>query len=115
LAGRTQRLILLAPETSPKDLIAALRAHVFACFTAPYKTDEVVAMIIRAVEERDCKDGFEVLSAGCDWITLRVTPRRLTAERLVRLMSELRWDLPDPEREPLMLAFGHLWRFQLRP
>src|SRR4030095_786375 len=32
------RLILLAPDTTPKDLIAALRAHVFACFSAPSKT-----------------------------------------------------------------------------
>src|SRR5215510_4531975 len=50
------RLILLAPETSPKDLIAAMRAHVFAFFSVPYNTGEVVAMINRAVEERDWKD-----------------------------------------------------------
>src|SRR6266508_1923299 len=29
------RLILLAPETTSNDLIAALRAHVFACFRDP--------------------------------------------------------------------------------
>ncbi len=57
------RLILLAPETTPKDLIAAMRAHVFACFSLPYNSDEVVAMINRAVQERDWKDGIEVLSA----------------------------------------------------
>lgn len=99
------KLILLAPETTSKDLIAALRAHVFACFSAPYKTVEIVAMIDRAIEERDWKDGIEVLWASCDWIALRVTPRRLTAERLVRFMSELRSDLPDPEKESLITAF----------
>jgi anti-sigma regulatory factor (Ser/Thr protein kinase)/ActR/RegA family two-component response regulator len=99
------RLILLAPDTSSKDLIAILRAHVFACFSSPYNTDEVVAMINRAIEERDWKDGIEVLSATSDWIALRVTSRRLTADRLVRFMSELRSDLPDPEREELITAF----------
>ncbi len=102
------RLILLAPETTPKDLIAALRSHVFACFSAPFKTSEVVAMINRAVEERDWKDGIEVISATCDWIALRVAPRWLTAERLVQFMSELRSDLPDPERESLITAFREI-------
>lgn len=102
------RLILLAPETTPKDLIEALRAHVFACFSAPYKTSEVVTMIGRAIEEHDWKDGIEVLSASCDWIAFRITPRRLTAERLTRFMTELRSDLPDPERELLITAFREI-------
>ncbi len=38
------RLILLAPETTSNDLIAALRAHVFACFSAPYNTGDIIAM-----------------------------------------------------------------------
>jgi DNA-binding response OmpR family regulator len=99
------RLIILAPETTPKDLISAMRAHVFAYFSAPYNAREVVAMINRAVEERDWKDGIEVLSATSNWIALRVSPRRLTAERLVRFMSELSSDLPDTEREELITAF----------
>lgn len=102
------RLILLAPETTPKDLITALRAHVFACFSAPYKISEVMAMIDRAIEECDWKDGIEVLSASSDWIAFRITPRRLSAERLVRFMTELRSDLPDPEREALITAFREI-------
>src|SRR5262249_30271403 len=82
------RLILLAPETTPNDLIAALRAHVFACFSAPYNTSEVIAMIGRALEERDWKDGIEVMSASDDWIAFRITPRRLSAERLVRFITD---------------------------
>src|SRR5262249_42030276 len=37
------RLILLAPETTPNDLIVALRAHVFACFSAPMDVREKLA------------------------------------------------------------------------
>jgi hypothetical protein len=43
-----------------------------------------MAMIGRAIEERDWKDGIEVLSASSDWIAFRITPRRVSAERLVR-------------------------------
>ena len=102
------RLILLAPETTPKDLIAALRAHVFACFSAPYNTGEIIAMIGRAIEERDWKDGIEVLSASDHWIAFKITPRRLSAERLVRFMTELRSDCPIPEKEGLITAFREI-------
>jgi anti-sigma regulatory factor (Ser/Thr protein kinase) len=102
------RIILLAPEAATDDLIAALRAHVFACFSAPYDTTEVLAMAVRAIEAADWKDGIEVLSARPDWIALRVASRKLTAERLVRLMDELKSDLPDPEREALITAFREI-------
>lgn len=102
------RIIVLAPEATNHELIAALRAHVFACFSAPYDTNEVVAMLARALAETDWKDGIEVLSARPDWISLRVASRKLTAERLVRLMDELKSDLPDPEREALITAFREI-------
>ena len=31
------RIILLAPEATSGEVIAAIRAHVFACFTAPFE------------------------------------------------------------------------------
>jgi len=102
------RVIVLAPEASPLELIAALRAHVFACFSAPYDTTEVLAMVVRAIGATDWKDGIEVLSARPDWIALRVACRKLTAERLVCLMDELKSDLPDPEREALIFAFREI-------
>lgn len=102
------RVIVLAPEATTNELIAALRAHVFACFSAPYNQDEVIAMIGRAIKEIDWKDGIEVLSARPDWIALKVASRKLTAERLVRLMDELKSDLPDPEREALITAFREI-------
>ena len=36
------KVIVLAPEATPEDVIAALRAHVFACFAAPFDPAEVV-------------------------------------------------------------------------
>lgn len=102
------RVIVLTPEASTDELIAALRAHVFACFSSPFDTNEVVAMIARAVSETDWKDGIEVLSARPDWIALKVASRKLTAERLIRLMDELKSDLPDSDREGLITAFREI-------
>src|SRR5262245_46803998 len=39
------RIILMAPEASSGEVIAAIRAHVFACFTAPFDLPEIVDMV----------------------------------------------------------------------
>jgi anti-sigma regulatory factor (Ser/Thr protein kinase) len=102
------RTIVLAPEATPEHLIAALRARVFACFSCPYDPAEVVSMVKLAMETNDRVQDIEVLSAHPDWIQLRVTCQLLTAERLVRFMTELRSDLPDPDRSNLITAFREI-------
>ena len=51
------------------------------------------------------RDGIEVESGLPNWLTLRVTCRLLTADRLTRFMSEWRADVPVGERDLLMTAF----------
>jgi anti-sigma regulatory factor (Ser/Thr protein kinase)/CheY-like chemotaxis protein len=102
------RTIVLAPAATPEDVIAALRSKVFACFTQPFDREEIAAMAGRALEADNWRDGIEVLSAQRDWIALRVACRLLTAERLVAFMTELRSDLPDPERADLIMAFREM-------
>ncbi len=102
------RTIILAPEATPEDVIAALRARVFACFSRPFDVAEVAGMIERALQGGDWRNCIEVLSAQPDWIALRVTCQMLTAERLVRFMTELRSDLPDSDRSTLLTAFREI-------
>jgi len=105
---RAARVVLLAPETSQQDVIAALRARVFACFSAPFETGELAATITEAAELEDWRHGIEVLSGLPNWISLRVSSRRVTADRLVRFMTEYRSDLPDADRQNLMTAFREM-------
>jgi anti-sigma regulatory factor (Ser/Thr protein kinase) len=102
------RTIVLAPEATPDDIIGALRAHVFACFTPPFDTDDIADMIASAIETPDWRDGIEVVSGLRDWLTLRVSCRMVTAERLVRFMTEYRTDLPATERDALIMAFREM-------
>jgi len=102
------RTIVLAPAATPEEIIAALRAKVFACFTQPFAQEEIVSMTARALEDSDWRNGIEVLSAEPDWIALRVACRLLTAERLVCFMTELRSDLPNSERGNLIMAFREI-------
>ena len=99
------RVIALAPENSPEEILSALRADVFACFDAPFDLDEIATMTARAVEASDGSKGIEVVSAKRDWIQLRVNCRRLEAERLTHFMSEIQKDLEDSSHQQLLIAF----------
>ena len=99
------RTIILAPSTTPEDVIAALQAQVFICFTAPFDAGTIADMACRAAAATDWRGDIEVLSAHRDWVSLRVNCRLLTAERLLTFLGELRSELPDPDRQDLMLAF----------
>ncbi len=99
------KAIVLAPSATPEEVIASLRAHAFACFTAPFPMGEVAEMIRRAVQNPDWKDGLQVVSARANWLSLRVDCRRLAADRLIRFLTELARELPDVTRDDLLAAF----------
>jgi anti-sigma regulatory factor (Ser/Thr protein kinase) len=102
------RTILLAPEATDQEVIAALRADVFACFTAPFDRHAIADMVAVALDDSEWRDGIEVVSGLPHWLTLRVACRRLTAERLVAFMTELQDALPHDERDLLIAAFREL-------
>jgi anti-sigma regulatory factor (Ser/Thr protein kinase) len=99
------RIVILAPRTTPLQVIAALRGRVFACFSAPFDPSEIADRVARAAEADDWTNGIEVHSATPDWIHVHVNCRLLNAERLVNFFSELRSDVPESPREDFMYAF----------
>ena len=102
------RIIVLAPATSPDDIIAVIRAHVFACYSAPFDYVEIAGMVTQALDQPAWDDGIQIVSGLSNWFTLRVSCRLLTAERLINFMTQLRSDLPDNERDLLIAAFREM-------
>ena len=105
------KVIALAPAVPPDDVIAALRAHVFACFTQPFAVREVADMVRAALAAGEWSDGIEVVSGAQHWLTLRVSCRLLTADRLVRFMTALQSGLMGlrfRERDLLITAFREM-------
>ena len=102
------KVIVLAPAVSPDDLVTALRTHVFACFSRPFDIDEIVAMVHTALRARDWRDGIHVKSGLPNWMTLRVSCRTLTADRLTTFIKEYESSLPEIERDRLALAFREM-------
>jgi anti-sigma regulatory factor (Ser/Thr protein kinase) len=101
-------IIVLAPATSPDDIIAAIRAQVFACYSAPFDYIEIAGMVTQALDQPAWDDGIQIVSGLSNWFTLRVSCRLVTAERLINFMTQLRSDLPDNERDLLIAAFREM-------
>jgi anti-sigma regulatory factor (Ser/Thr protein kinase)/ActR/RegA family two-component response regulator len=105
---RAAKVILLAPEATPAEVIGALKAHVFACFVAPSEPAEIARMARQAIDAVDWRDDIEVVSALPNWLSVRVTSKMLTAERLVAFLNEIPTELQEGERERLLLAFREI-------
>src|SRR5262245_46053713 len=102
------RVIALAPVASHDDVVNSLRANVFACFTKPFDCGEIAAMAKSALAAESWQNGIEVVSSLPYWMTLRVSCHLLTAERLVRFMTEHESSLPEGDRDMMMVAFREM-------
>ena len=102
------RIIVLAPSAEHDDVLAAIRANVFACFTPPVDCREVADMVSTALRADEWQDGIEVVSGLDRWVTLRVSCHLLTADRLVRFMTELQRDTGRADRDLLIAAFREM-------
>jgi anti-sigma regulatory factor (Ser/Thr protein kinase) len=102
------KILILTPVATHADVVDSMRAHVFACFAAPLDYAEVATMAGNALLASGWNDGIQVLSGVEHWLSLRVSCHLLTAERLVRFMTELQSPLPSSERDLLIAAFREM-------
>ena len=101
------RLIILTDQTTPADVIAAMRARAFSYFSKPLSFESLADMIRLATEGPCWDDGIEVLSATPAWIRLVARCDLRTAERLVQFVHEIA-GLPDAERNDVAMAFREI-------
>lgn len=109
------KCIVLARHSTPDEVIAALRARVFACFTPPFDADQIANLACSAASDSEWREDIQVLSAKPGWVSVRVNCRLLTAERLMTFANELsaqspedtRWELMQALREILLNAMEH--------
>ena len=102
------KCIMLASHSTPDEVIAALRARVFACFTPPFDPGEIASLASKAASDNQWRDDIQVLSARPGWVSVRVNCRLLTAERLMTFAKELSAQLPEDTREEIMQAFREI-------
>jgi anti-sigma regulatory factor (Ser/Thr protein kinase)/ActR/RegA family two-component response regulator len=102
------KCILLAHSSTPAEVIAALRAHVFASFTPPFDIGDIVNMARSAASDSEWRNDIEVLSAKPGWVSVRVNSRLITAERLLTFAKELSDRLPEGTRQDIMQALREI-------
>lgn len=108
LHGAGIKVIVLAPSTTPQDVIEALRAQAFSLFSVPFDQAALGDVIELALSVPLWSDGIAVVSAKPDWIALRVRCSRVAADRLIQFGHELDIQLPQETRDNLMLSFREL-------
>ncbi len=102
------KCIVLAPMSTPKEVIAALRARVFACFTPPFDTGTIASLARDAASSSQWRDGIEVITARPGWVSIRANCSILTAERLLSFATELSAHMPRNPRQEMMQAFHEI-------
>lgn len=102
------KTIFLAAHTTPDEVIAALRARVYACFTPPFDVPDIVNLACGAASDSEWHDDIQVLSARPGWVSVRVNCRLLTAERVMAFAKELSSRLPQETRLDVMQAFREI-------
>jgi anti-sigma regulatory factor (Ser/Thr protein kinase) len=102
------RCIVLAHKSTPSEVIAALRARVFAFFSPPFDTHEIANLAAGAASDNQSRDDIEILSARPGWVSLRVNSRLVTAERLMSFAKELSAQLPEDARHEILQALREI-------
>jgi len=101
------RLIILADESTPSDVITSMRERAFSYFSTPFSPSALAVMIQHAIDEPCWDDGIEVVSATPEWIRLSVRCDLRTADRVLNFFDEIA-ELPDPERASVGAAFREM-------
>jgi CheY-like chemotaxis protein len=108
IQGVGLKMIIVAAATTPIEVIEAMRAHAFSVFSTPFDPAALADMIELAINVPLWRDGIEVVSAKPNWVALRVRCSRIAAERLVQFGRQLQIDLPEDERDAIMLSFREI-------
>jgi anti-sigma regulatory factor (Ser/Thr protein kinase)/CheY-like chemotaxis protein len=101
------RLIILAGEGTPSDVITSMRERAFSYFSKPFSLDTLAEMIRLATGGPCWDDGIEIVSGTPELIRILARCDVKTADRLVHFLNEIA-ELPDPERHQVAMAFREM-------
>lgn len=101
------RLIILADESTPADVISSMREHAFSYFSKPFSQEALAAMIQNAIGGPCWDDGIDVISATPEWIRIRARCDFKTADRVLQFFEEIA-ELPDPEKSTVGMAIREM-------
>lgn len=102
------KVMVMTAESTPANIVRAIRDQAFCYFSKPFSPSAVAEMIAQAMNTPHWQDDIEVLSTAPGWVTLRLRCKMETADRLMQFVRELEMDLSAHERENIAAAFREL-------
>src|SRR5579863_1076655 len=103
------RLIILADEWTPGDVLTAMREGAFSYFCAPFDTRTIAETVQAAMNDPCWDDGIEVLSATPEWVRVMARCDLETAERLVLFLQNVRDpNISESDRADIVTAFREI-------
>jgi DNA-binding NarL/FixJ family response regulator len=101
------RLIILTDQSTPAEVLTAMRQRAFSYFSKPFSQASLAEMVRIATRDPVWDDGIELVSATPDWISVIARCDKETADRLVQFFHEMS-DLPEPEKVDVATAFREM-------
>ena len=101
------RVILLANESTTKDVLDAIREGAFSYFGGPFSVSEFSHALWQAIDAPAWDEGIEIVFASPEWVRLAVRCDLQSAERVLRFVEEM-MDLPEEERYAVGSALREL-------
>jgi anti-sigma regulatory factor (Ser/Thr protein kinase)/CheY-like chemotaxis protein len=103
------RMIILADDSTPADVIASMREYAFGYLSKSFSMDSLNEIVQMALDSPAWDDGIEIVSATPQWIKLHVRCEVQAADRLLQFMREIAdLDLPEDERKDVGIAFREM-------
>jgi len=101
------RFIILTDQSTPADVVTAMREGAFSYFSKPFSAASLAEMVRVATLEPPWDDGIELVSATPEWVSVIARCDQKTADRLVQFFDEMT-DLPVAEKEDVSIAFREM-------
>src|SRR5262249_6534241 len=101
------RLIILANQTTPADVIAAVRGGAFSYCSAPFSRSELTAVVRSAMAAPAWDDGIDVVWATPSWVRVIARWDLVTADRLVQFLRAGS-TIPEREKDDVVSAFHEI-------
>jgi anti-sigma regulatory factor (Ser/Thr protein kinase) len=101
------RMIILADESTPADVIEAVRVGAFSYFCPPYTRGGFADVVHLAMTQPTWDDGIEIVSATPSWVRLIVRCDLAAADRLVQFLRAGS-TLPEAEKYDVVWAFHEI-------
>lgn len=101
------RMIIIADESTPADVIEAVRAGAFSYFCPPYTRGGFADIVHLTMTQPTWDDGIEIVSATPSWVRLIVRCDAATADRLVQFLRAGS-TLPKADKDDVILAFREI-------